>query len=262
MSDKIFREVLNAIQKRSPELLIFNDVDPDDFADVLKGLRRRTNYLERRSFRIHWFAPDKILKVVMPSQLHECVAAWLFEMITAARGQGLIPQAWDETIDIKPSPTYNNFIGEYAGSVKEADLTFIPRVGPERAQKAAFPSVVLESGWSESAEQLQRDARLWQVGSGREVRVVLHAKFYQPNQQNQVRLVLSINRARPGGHPTPAILPVPVDPPPNPSISLDEFYAGDCPPTMDPATHVPLDLARLRVRAAQEIEERGNIPAE
>ncbi|RPB01587.1 hypothetical protein L873DRAFT_634173 [Choiromyces venosus 120613-1] len=203
MSAKIFRDILHAVDVRSPELLIFNDVDPEDFADVLEGLRRPNNHLERRSIRIHWFAPDKILKVVMPSQLHECVAVWLEEMIRKAYRQGLIPEAFDETMAIAPSPTYDNFIGEYASSVKEADLTFIPRVGPERIRRAAFPSVVLESGWTESATDLRRDARMWQEGSGRAVRVVLHAKFYRPNQEDEIRLDLSINRARPGGPPTP-----------------------------------------------------------
>ncbi|RPA89289.1 hypothetical protein L873DRAFT_682470 [Choiromyces venosus 120613-1] len=47
----------------------------------------------------------------------------------------------------------------------------------------------------------------------------------------------------------------------NRSISLDEFYAGDCPPTMDPATLIPLDLATLGSIAAVYIRERGHIPA-
>ncbi|RPA90968.1 hypothetical protein L873DRAFT_1820274 [Choiromyces venosus 120613-1] len=202
----------------------------------------------------------------MPSELHECAEEWLREMIVDARMQGIIPQGWRGTMQISHSAEYNNFIGKYTGSVKEADLTFVPLVGPDWAKKAKFPSVVLESGWSESAVQLVRDARLWQGGSGREVRVVLQVKFYRPDQQKQIRLVLSITRARPGGHPTPVedyvILPAPEDPKPNPSISLDEFYAGDCPPTMDPEIRVPLDLARLRVVAAQEIREGGNMPAE
>ncbi|RPA89684.1 hypothetical protein L873DRAFT_615409 [Choiromyces venosus 120613-1] len=131
--------------------------------------------------RIHWFACDKILKVAMPSKLHECPAEWLNEMTTKACRNGLIAEVWDETMRISPSPEYNNFVGKYAGSVKEADWTFLPLVGPDRAKKAEFPSVVLESGCSESAKKLHRDARLWKVGSGGEVRVVLQVKFYQPD---------------------------------------------------------------------------------
>ncbi|KAG0123604.1 hypothetical protein HOY82DRAFT_220572 [Tuber indicum] len=87
-------------------------------------------------------------------------------MIMKAGRQGIIPEVWDETMQISPSPEYRNFVGEYTGSVKEADLTFVPLVASNRAQEAEFPSVVLESSWDESAVQLQRDARLWQVGSG------------------------------------------------------------------------------------------------
>ncbi|RPA93226.1 hypothetical protein L873DRAFT_78751 [Choiromyces venosus 120613-1] len=118
----------------------------------------------------------------MPSNLHACAASWLLKMITRALAHGLIPQVWDDTMMIMTAPEFNNFINEFAGSFKEADLTFLPCVGPERAQIAEYPSVVLESGWSESASRLQDDAKLWQEGSGRAVRVVLQVKFYRPNQ--------------------------------------------------------------------------------
>ncbi|KAG0641934.1 hypothetical protein HOY80DRAFT_1134939 [Tuber brumale] len=74
MSGEIFKEIQDAIKTRSPELLIFRGVDPKDFEHVMEGLRHPTNYLEQYSFRITWFAADKILKVVMPSKLRECAA--------------------------------------------------------------------------------------------------------------------------------------------------------------------------------------------
>ncbi|RPA99926.1 hypothetical protein L873DRAFT_869219 [Choiromyces venosus 120613-1] len=149
--------------------------------------------------RIHSFASDKILQVVMPSQLHECAAEWVHDMIVQARMEGIIPQGWRGTMRIRHSPTYKNFVGEYRGRWKEADLTIIPLVGPDRVKKAKFPSVILESGWTETLAKLKDDARHWQVGSGQEVRVVLLVKFYQPNRQKRIRLDLFINRTRPGG---------------------------------------------------------------
>ncbi|RPA93257.1 hypothetical protein L873DRAFT_1816216 [Choiromyces venosus 120613-1] len=266
MSCKIFHQVLAAIKTGSPDLLIFDNVDPDDFALILECLRHPANYIAQFSFQIHWFASDKILKVVMPVRFHGCAEGWLHTMIMIARCDGLIPGVWHETMWFGYSREYNNFIGEHTGSVKALHWAFIPLVGPDRAKEAEFPSVVLESGWSESAIQLRRDARLWQEGSRQEVRVVLQVEFYRPDQQNQIRVDLSISRTCPGGHPTQvehyAIFPAPEDPQQNPSISLDEFYAGDCPPTIDPAIRVPLDLARLRDVAAGELRHRGNMPAE
>ena len=97
---------------------------------------------------------------------------------------------------------FNNFVGDYVGSVKEADFTFIPRIGPGRQQSAAYPSVVLESGWYESSTRLLADSRLWQEGSAGAVQVVLQVKFYEPDDQNKMRLVLFISRFAPGGGPT------------------------------------------------------------
>lgn len=42
-----------------------------------------------------------------------------------------------------------------------------------------FPSVVCETGWSESLEDLRADARLWLLGSGGETRVVVVVSFQE-----------------------------------------------------------------------------------
>ncbi|PUU78626.1 hypothetical protein B9Z19DRAFT_1126485 [Tuber borchii] len=166
------------------------------------------------------------------------------------------------------APEFNNFVGEYVGSVKEADFTFIPRIGHRRQQSAAYPSVVLESGWHESSTRLLADSKLWQEGSAGAVRVVLQVKFYEPDNQNEMRLVLSISRTVPGGGPTQhdhyasPIFPAPPQRQDNPSISLDEFYAGACPPKIDPATAIPLDLELLREEAGFYIRKQGHIPAD
>jgi len=44
-------------------------------------------------------------------------------------------------------------------------------------------------------------------------------------------------------------------------ISFDEFYAGDCPPGINPTTGIELDLARLGEIAEIMIRERGYVPA-
>ena len=56
-------------------------------------------------------------------------------------------------------------MGDYAGRVKEPDWAFVLRIGPGWDRRAAFPSVVLEVGYSESASRLEQDAILWRQGS-------------------------------------------------------------------------------------------------
>ncbi|KAG0638481.1 hypothetical protein HOY80DRAFT_1047444 [Tuber brumale] len=258
MSGAIFKEIHDAITTRSPDRLIFHDLDPEDFHHVIQSLRHPTNNLERRSFRIHWFAAEKILKVVMPSHLHECSGAWLFEMIMSGLAKRIIPRAWVETMTISPAPEYLNFMGQYTGSMKEADLTFVPLVSPNWTTDAEFPSVVLESGWSEGAEQLNRDATLWQQGSGGQVRVVIQVKFF-PRSENRIGARLWINRANPYGN-SSEICPPGNDVGGSPAITFHEFFAGDCPPGIDPEGYVVLDLDRLRVKARRAILARNCLP--
>ncbi|KAG0638404.1 hypothetical protein HOY80DRAFT_1137568 [Tuber brumale] len=255
MSGTIFKEIKDAIKTRSPDLLIFRGVDQKDFDHVMQGLRRATNYLE-----IYWFAADKILKVVMPSKLHERTAGWLNKIIGIGLSAGIIPMVWNETMDIAPSPQYNNFISPYRRLSKEADLTFVPRIGANWTTKAEFPSVVLESGWSEPASQLHRDATLWQQGSRGQVLVVIQVKFFRRNE-NRIGARLWITRVNQHGGCT-EILPAANDRDGSPTIAFQEFFAGDCPPGIDPEGSIVLDLERLRVRAREEILRRGRLPDE
>ncbi|RPA90026.1 hypothetical protein L873DRAFT_1795752 [Choiromyces venosus 120613-1] len=263
MSDEIFKEIVDAIKERTPDMLTFYNVHHKEFADIHKGLRHRTNYLEQ----IHWFAADRILKVVIPSPLHECAGGWINQMIVVAAMRGILPKVWPKTMLLTSSP----------GSKKEADLTFVPMVGPDWTQKAEYPSVVLESGWDESMQQLHRDAQLWQRGSGGEVCVVIQVKFYRPNDENRMRAKLVLKRTLPGERhvfvepyaslfatpnttdpTTHDIFPAPNNPQENPSISFYEFYAGDCPPGVNPEAGITLDLASLRDIAGREMRARGS----
>lgn len=92
-------------------------------------------------------------------------------------------------------PEYT-FVGEYRGYTKEPDLTLIPMLGPDWDTEAAFPSIVLETGWTESVEKLREDVTLWQQGSGGAVRIVFQVKFY-PRSYNRIGTRLWINRATP-----------------------------------------------------------------
>ncbi|KAG0129480.1 hypothetical protein HOY82DRAFT_610568 [Tuber indicum] len=223
MSAKIFKEIKDAIKTRSPDSLIFHDVGQEEFDDVLQGLRDPTNYLERHAFRIHWFAWRNYLKVVMPSALHECAGQWIYGEILGASVKAMIPADWVQKVGISASPEYKNFIGKYQQSTMEADLTIVPLLGPDWTKEAKYPSVVLESGWSEPADQLHRDATLWQAGKS---------------------------------------FPPPADPVENPSITFEEFFAGSCPPGMDPQGCVVLDLENLRILARRKIIARNSVPDE
>jgi hypothetical protein len=61
------------------------------------------------------------------------------------------------------------FVGAYENSRKEPDLMIRP-------DNQLHPSLVVETGWSESHPQLERDMRLWLMGT-EDVQVVLILKW-------------------------------------------------------------------------------------
>jgi len=52
----------------------------------------------------------------------------------------------------------------------------------------------MESGWSESQTQLERDCKLWLKGSAGAVKVVLLFKLFRLNVNNEVQAILNVCR--------------------------------------------------------------------
>lgn len=80
--------------------------------------------------------------------------------------------------------------------MKQGDLTIVPLLGPDWTQKHKFPSVILESGWTEPDNRLALDARLWQQGSEGGVRVVLQVKYFK-RSGGRIGSKMWISRATP-----------------------------------------------------------------
>ena len=59
-------------------------------------------------------------------------------------------------------------------------------------EDSPYPTIVLESGWSESWERLCHDRDLWSEGSGYAVQIMILVKMYRPNSQGVVRGKLEI----------------------------------------------------------------------
>ncbi|KAG0127475.1 hypothetical protein HOY82DRAFT_75196 [Tuber indicum] len=160
MASKIFKEIKDAVKTRTPDFLSLNDVEQTDFDEVMRGLRLPANRMEEYAYRVHWFRRERFLKITMPTKLHESASAWLYGEISKGLATGTIPYAWINAITISGSPEFSNFKGEYKDYSKEADMTIVPLLGPDWTKDREFPTLVLESGWTEPADRLKLDATL------------------------------------------------------------------------------------------------------
>jgi hypothetical protein len=73
----------------------------------------------------------------------------------------------------------SSFVAPYEGSKKEPDCVVWP-FGPTRLPT---PTIVVESGWSETREKLHEDMRVWLIGGRPHVQMVIVVKWTRTSDE-------------------------------------------------------------------------------
>ncbi|KAF9884869.1 hypothetical protein FE257_000936 [Aspergillus nanangensis] len=110
------------------------------------------------------------------SPIHNIYNAWLGKCLAASCEMGHLQSAELSSI-VKTIPLLEDdiFHDAYMTSHKQCTLCIQPHApAPEGHQS---PCVIIESGWSESREQLYQDRDLWLKGGRQKVRIVLVVKW-------------------------------------------------------------------------------------
>lgn len=76
-------------------------------------------------------------------------------------------------------------------------MAFVSRIRSGYSCRAAFPSIVQKTGYSESASRLEQHTILWRDGSFGAVKVVLLVKFQPVVNPDPMVVVFTISRAFP-----------------------------------------------------------------
>ncbi|RPA89429.1 hypothetical protein L873DRAFT_1822871 [Choiromyces venosus 120613-1] len=196
----------------------------------------------------------------MPTALHESAVSWMRKEFNLWMYYHLLTPTAVRTI-MDALITHDHFLGAFADSSKTLDLAYSPCINGIRR---AFPTVVLESGWSESQAQLLCDRQLWQAGSAGAVKIVILFKMFAPNMHDRIKATLTFCRYVAGrvlvisSYP---IFPLPVQPKSDPWITIDELFGGRTPNGRNPETQLPLSMERLRIVVGAEIRQQGHFPA-
>ncbi|KAJ5534073.1 hypothetical protein N7527_000327 [Penicillium freii] len=133
---------------------------------IIETLTTDRNALNGVTYRFQWEGTTGLIKVV-PRREHE-IATSQFTMVIhdELKAMGL-PRK--EVVWVG-STTYRS--GTSKG--KEADNSYLPPSRHTRpSQNAGYPSLVIETGVSESLGRLRQDARKWFADSGGDVRIVI-----------------------------------------------------------------------------------------
>src|SRR5277367_3556778 len=130
--------------------------------DLLKIERARENGKIDRGVRLTHYMDWDILILKVPTAKHEAAHRTFSDQLFFEAG--LMGLRW-ELFNIG-AETYKPALMS-----KEGDSAFKP--GSIRPLDTDWPTIVIESGWSESLTKLREDARRWLENSGGEVKIVL-----------------------------------------------------------------------------------------
>lgn len=158
---------LLAIRNTSGDALRVKEVSTADFARIF------ATRSESDKYRLFFFEDHRLLIVTLPSGPHERAQAEMqFHITSETRNMGLRKE-----LHCEAHKTFTPASGHPPGGSGEGDSTFTLR--SPTGVFAAWPSVVLEVGFSHSIAMLRMKGRWWLEASDYAVQVVILVKFFQ-----------------------------------------------------------------------------------
>ncbi|KAK7429746.1 hypothetical protein QQZ08_003772 [Neonectria magnoliae] len=191
--EKLFEEIYGTVG----DMLLVHGVSDQQYAEIEKTRSER-----RRRFRIRRFSTaTKTLIITIPTALHEALHLDLWNKIvtTGIFQMGLI-ESWSlmggKTVRATQNPDGDSDSGE-------GDSTGGPY--PERHYLGAWPTLVIEAGYSQTLLELRNDIRWWFGTLDHKVKIVLLVKFDQSARSIIIeKYIEAPARIRPGATTTRA----------------------------------------------------------
>jgi len=174
---------MNALKKiRNGQYLIFSSVTESQLAEIQR--LRDTRYKGLRFFYLN--EPETlIVKPMTIGGIHEQATSQFARMLLKKAAR-IGPQLEEDLIDMRGT-TYSGSEGR-----KEADSAFRPE--SSRPTRAHWPTLVVETGVSQSLGQLQGAARWWLTDSRGNVNIVL---LFSIDEENRKILIEQWEGSRP-----------------------------------------------------------------
>ncbi|KAK0731507.1 hypothetical protein B0H67DRAFT_75807 [Lasiosphaeris hirsuta] len=160
------KDLFDVINSTTGDFLTVTSVSPIDFTKI-----ERAREKQGRRFRFRDYdSNSQILIITIPTDLHEKLHKLLYdEFVGQVRDMGL-KKSWNNIGNATRSTQ-----GHSGRSSKEGDSTGGPK--PQRATKGAWPTLVIEAGFSQSLGKLHIVMQRWFSMSNHEVKIVLLTKF-------------------------------------------------------------------------------------
>ncbi|OJD11519.1 hypothetical protein AJ78_07733 [Emergomyces pasteurianus Ep9510] len=195
---------------------------------------------------------------VKPTRVHDAHQPWLDHEMLDMVVSGFLSVAEKKFLKRLVGTTFQGFVASYEASSKEPDTCILPDAQP-------LPTVVFETGWSESWPRLDHDKDLWLLGGAPTVQLVFLIKWSK-SDGNRVKGEIQVYGRDGTGEPTllqiEPIFPVPLgDPDQTLPITRAQLFGASVFPGRSPTDTYNLSIANLRANADPFIRNMGFIPA-
>ncbi|KAK3359199.1 hypothetical protein B0T25DRAFT_588166 [Lasiosphaeria hispida] len=161
---------------------LFNAIDSTtgDFLTVTNTGQKTGQKKRHRKFRFRRYnANSQILIITIPTAVHEALHLGLYRRYCNQLVRNGTEESWKDI----GTETFRQQ-GHPGGNGGEGDSTGGP--WPEREGAGNWPTLVIESGHSETLPELHKDMQWWFQASNHEVKIVILAKF--DDQQHHILL--------------------------------------------------------------------------
>jgi hypothetical protein len=168
---KGMQEAINSYEEKlaaseASPYMIFRPVTKDDLLKIERG---RENGKIGRGVRLTHYVDWNILILKVPTAKHEAAHGTFSDQFFFEAGlMGLRYELFRLNATKYETPRMS----------KEGDSSFKPR--SVRPLETDWPTIVIESGWSESLTKLREDAHRWLENSGGDVKIVLLISIVRP----------------------------------------------------------------------------------
>ncbi|GFF42014.1 hypothetical protein IFM51744_05001 [Aspergillus udagawae] len=238
--------------------LVYDNIAPSWMANVGDALERA-----KAGFCKSYNPFTLILRVVaMPSFLHNADQIWYNRSQTQWLVSGQLTQnEFDMLYVTANTEDYVFPDGPFAGICKS------PNVAVD-VENAIMPRIVVESGWSESLNELREDAGEWLVGGNGAVQAAIIIKWTLSRTNRRVRGLVELYTLDRSGMPRlqqrEEIFKVPPGIQPGSQairLTRQMFFGRSVEPGARPGDVLPLDVGMLRAIAQVEMSKMGYSPA-
>ncbi|EPS40177.1 hypothetical protein H072_5982 [Dactylellina haptotyla CBS 200.50] len=247
--------------------LLNTDFDGDDYlsipnVDSRQAERVRETIIHDRAFqvanaRFTYDSEFQQIRVTKPNVLVNTAAGWLQAQEQYWKARGMLSAVCENYITSMTGIEFRGFTAPHDKTTKTLNICLMPWT-------SLFPSIVVETGYTQPATDLERDKDIWKTSTNGETKVVIITKFSK-TPRNTVSCVLGIHRVNGTGG-LGACSKYTIFPAPQSKaeqiyhISLGELYGGECPPGVDADTELPLNITELRNICRQALLSLNLVP--